>query len=122
MAIKQIVKTQKRAVFLVGPSTSGAGSIIGLTASAYWNYSNSDGATAGEIAHRNGSITGGSAALSKVVCGSDCTVEQKGEILFKVTGNGDFTFERFTIKSSTPGVTAAITTGANGSAVVEFVL
>lgn len=120
MAIRQIVKTQKRAVFLVEPSTSAG--IIGLTASAYWNYSNSDGAKAGEIAHRNGSITGGSAALSKVVCGSNCTVEQKGDILFKVTGNGDFTFERFTIKSSTPGITAAITTGADGSAVVEFVL
>ena len=119
MTTRQIVKTQKRAVFLTTPNSTG--DIIGLTASAYWNYSNSDGATAGEIAHRNGSITGGSAALSKVVCGDSCIVEQKGDIIFRSASNGDFAFERFTIKSSSAGITAAITTG-NGTAITEFVL
>jgi hypothetical protein len=120
MTTRQIVKTQKRAVFLTSPNSTN--DIIGLTASAYWNYSNSDGATAGEIAHRNGSITGGSAALSKVVCGHNVRIEQKGDVIFQCTGNGDFSFERFTIKSASPGVTAAITTGPHGTTITEFVL
>lgn len=115
MPIKQIVKTNKRVAYLVeGNSTF----TIGLTASAFYDLTNSE-----QLSQSLSSgITAGSACLTKVISGGACTIEQKGETLFKTSSSGgDYNFERFTLRSMTAGATAAISVTST-VAVVEFVV
>lgn len=117
MPARQIIKTNKRIVFLVD-SASSATQIVGLTASAFYNLNNAEQLQQSLVS----GITAGSACLSRVISGGQCTIEQRGDILFRTsTVGGEFNFERFTVRSITGGVTAAISVAAN-TAIVEFVV
>jgi hypothetical protein len=118
MPIKQIVKTNKRIVY-VADAPSSTTFTVGLTASAFYNMTNSEQVEQSKVS----GITAGSACISKVVTTGQCTIEQSGEVIFRhpVSASADLNFERFTLRSMTAGATAAITVN-NATAVVEFVI
>lgn len=114
MPVRQIVKTNKRIVFLA----SGTNNDIGVTASAFLDYGTTDGRFMGE----GSGITAGSASISKIVSGSaDFTVGMAGETLFAGKGAGEYNFERFTLRPASPDGTLDIVASA-GTVIVEVVL
>jgi hypothetical protein len=114
MAARQIVKTNKRIVFLA----SGTNNDIGVTASAFLDY----GITEGRVMGEGSGITNGSASISKIVSGSESfTVGMAGEILFTGQAAGEYNFERYTLRPVTPDGTLDIIAGT-GTVIVEVVL
>ncbi len=114
MPVRQIVKTNKRIVFLA----SGTNNDIGVTASAFLDYGTTDGRFMGE----GSGIGNGSASIAKIVSGSNSfTVGMAGEILFTGQGPGEYNFERFTLRPASPDGTLDIVASA-GTVIVEVVL
>lgn len=114
MGVRQIVKTNKRIVFLA----SGSNADIGVTASAFCDY----GTTDGRIMGGGSGITNGSASISRIVSGSSSfTVGMANEVLFTGQAAGEYNFERWTLRPSTPDGTLDIIAGT-GTVIVEVVL
>lgn len=114
MGVKQIVKTNKRIVFLA----SGSNADIGVTASAFCDYGTTDGRIMGD----GSGITNGSASISRIVSGSSSfTVGMANEVLFTGQAAGEYNFERWTLRPATPDGTLDIIAGT-GTVIVEVVL
>lgn len=114
MGVRQIVRTNKRIVFM-GTGTSND---IGVTASAFLDY----GTTSGRFMGEGSGITNGSASIAKIVAGSEAfTVGMGNEVLFTGQGAGEYNFERFTLRPSSPDGTLDIVAGT-GTVIVEVVL
>lgn len=114
MGVRQIVRTNKRIVFLA----SGPNADIGVTASAFCDYGTTDGRFLGE----GSGITDGSASISRIVSGSNSfTVGMAGEVLFTGQAAGEYNFERWTLRPASPDGTLDIV-GGTGTVIVEVVL
>ena len=114
MAARQIVKTQKRIVYLVTGETT----TVGVTASAFCDIGTTEGRT---LAAGSG-ITAGSCAVSQIMAGAPFHIAMDGTTLF-AGADGHYAFERCTLHSAgaNPGGTASISC-TGGSVLVEFVL
>ena len=114
MAARQMVKTQKRIVYLVTGETA----TVGLTASAFCDM----GTTEGRALAAGSGITAASAAVSQIMAGAPFHIGMDGATLFAGT-DGHYAFERCTLHSAgaNPGGTAIIAC-TGGSVLVEFVL
>ena len=114
MAARQIVKTQKRIVYLVTGETT----TVGVTASAFCDMGTTEGRT---LAAGSG-ITAGSCAVSQIMAGAPFHIGMDGATLF-AGADGHYAFERCTLHSAgaNPGGTASISC-TGGSVLVEFVL
>lgn len=114
MAARQIVKTQKRIVYLVTGETA----TVGVTASAFCDM----GTTEGRILAAGSGITAASAAVSQIMAGATFHIGMDGATLF-AGADGHYAFERCTLHSAgaNPGGTAIIAC-TGGSVLVEFVL
>jgi hypothetical protein len=114
MGVRQIVKTNKRIVFVASGTNTG----IGVTASAFCDY----GTTEGRFMGDGSGITNGSASISRIVSGSNSfTVGMAGEVLFTGQAPGEYNFERWTLRPVSPNGTLDISGGA-GTVIVEVVL
>ena len=114
MGVRQIVRTNKRVVFLA----AGDGNTVGVTASAFCDYGTTDGRFLGE----GSGITNGTAAISRIVSGSNAfSVAMGSETLFTGAAAGEYIFERWTLKPVSPNGNMTINAGA-GTVMVEVVL
>ena len=113
----QIVKTNKRVVYATGSTVAS----IGITASAFCDYGNTDGRLLGE----GSGITNGTAAISKIVSGSaSFLVTMSGQTVFTGSAAGEYNFERYTLKpvGINPTGVFGISVTTEGTVIVEFVL
>lgn len=115
MGQKQLVKTTKRAVYMVSGTDT-----VGLTASAFYDM----GTTEGRNMAANSGITNTSPALSKAIftgLGAAQTISMGSEVVITGGFNSEYCFERFTIRP-TGGCTSATIAAGTGTVIAEFVL